>query len=78
VYIRVGDTQFTFDDVYNPSEVQRELFQRLVTVKQREEQRAEQAQREQLAEWIELYHRVVSSSPPSEAGPKPPLGTDSG
>jgi hypothetical protein len=78
VYIRVGDTQFTFDDVYNPSEVQRELFQRLVAVKQREEQRAEQAQREQLAEWIELYHRVVSSHPPTESGPKPPAETESG
>ncbi|MDT8898234.1 cyclic nucleotide-binding domain-containing protein [Thermanaerothrix sp. 4228-RoL] len=78
VYIRVGDTQFTFDDVYNPSEVQRELFQRLVAVKQREEQRAEQTQREQLAEWIELYHRMVSSHPPAESEPKPPAGTESG
>lgn len=73
VYIRIGDTQFTFDDVYNPSEVQRELFQRLVALKQRDEQRAEQTQREQLAEWIELYHRVVQNgtSSPGEQTPPP-------
>ena len=29
VFIRVGDRQLTFDQVFNPSEVQRELFHRL-------------------------------------------------
>ena len=79
VYIRVGDTQFTFDDVYNPSEVQRELFQRLVAARQREEQRAEQAQREQLAEWIELYHRVTHTPPSAtQSPPMPPPPSESG
>lgn len=78
VYIRMGDTQFTFDNVYNPSEVQRELFQRLVAARQREEQRAEQAQREQLAEWIELYHRVTNTPPPPPAAQTPPPASESG
>jgi hypothetical protein len=66
VYIRVGDSTFTFDDVLNPAEVQRELFQRFMEYKQREEQKAEQTQRETLAEWIELYHRTVQEGKPPE------------
>ncbi len=69
VYIRIGDTEFTFDNVFNPSEVQRELFQRFMEFKQREEQRAEQVQRDQMAEWIEIYHRVIQSEQPRQNPP---------
>ncbi len=73
VYIRVGDSTFTFDDVLNPAEVQRELFQRFMEYKQREDQSAEKAQRETLAEWIELYHRAVQEGNPAEnPDEKPP------
>lgn len=73
VYIRVGDSTFTFDDVLNPAEVQRELFQRFMDYKQREEQKTEQAQRETLAEWIELYHRAIQEgSPPENPEEEPP------
>lgn len=59
VYIRVGDSTFTFNNVMAPSEVQRELFQRFMEFKQREEERAEASINEQLADWIEEYHRMV-------------------
>ncbi len=59
VYIRVGDSTLTFNNVMAPSEVQRELFQRFMEFKQREEERAEASINEQLADWIEEYHRVV-------------------
>jgi hypothetical protein len=59
VYIRVGDSIFTFDNVLNPAEVQRELFQRFMEFKQREEQKTEQAHREQMADFIEQYHRAI-------------------
>lgn len=73
VYIRVGDSTLTFDNVLNPAEVQRELFQRFVEYKQREEQKAEQTQRETLAEWIELYHRTVQEgNPPQNTEEEPP------
>lgn len=73
VYIRVGESTLTFDNVLNPAEVQRELFQRFMEFKQSEERKAEQSQREQLAEWIELYHKAVKGeggpeeNPPEEA-----------
>lgn len=66
VYIRVGDATFTFDNVLNPAEVQREVFQKFMEFKQREEQKADLAQREQLAEWIELYHKAVQEGEPGE------------
>ncbi|MFZ6020014.1 MAG: cyclic nucleotide-binding domain-containing protein [Chloroflexota bacterium] len=59
VYIRVGDSTLTFNNVMAPSEVQRELFQRFMEFKQREEERAEASINEQLADWIEEYHRMV-------------------
>ncbi len=64
VYIRVGDSVLTFDNVMSPSEVQRELFQRFMEYKQREEERLETSMNEQLADWIEHYHRLIQNSPP--------------
>jgi hypothetical protein len=43
--------------------VQRELFQRFMEFKQREEERAEASINEQLADWIEEYHRMVQGKP---------------
>jgi uncharacterized membrane protein YdbT with pleckstrin-like domain len=63
VYIRVGDSTLTFNNVMAPSEVQRELFQRFMEFKQREEERAEASINEQLADWIEEYHRMVQGKP---------------
>ena len=45
VPIRIGDRQLTFDDVYNPSDVQREIFHRL-TAKTHADKQA-QAEEEQ-------------------------------
>ncbi|MEN4012023.1 MAG: cyclic nucleotide-binding domain-containing protein [Chloroflexota bacterium] len=59
VYVRVGDSTLTFNNIMAPSEVQRELFQRFMEFKQREEERAEASINEQLADWIEEYHRLV-------------------
>lgn len=66
VYIRVGDSTFTFDNVLNPAEVQREVFQKFMDFKQREERKADNAQREQLAEWIELYHKAIHEGEPEQ------------
>ena len=56
VFIRVGESTFTFDNVVNPAEVQREVFQAFVGLKQREEDRQEQERTNQMADWIERYH----------------------
>ncbi len=61
VYVRVGDSTLTFNNIMSPSEVQRELFQRFMEFKQREEERAEASINDQLADWIEEYHRIVQN-----------------
>jgi hypothetical protein len=59
VLIRIGDDQFTFDDVYNPSDVQREIFQRVEKQKQKQKQAEVEGERRRILDWIEAYHLVV-------------------
>lgn len=66
VYIRVGDQELTFDYVYNPSEVQRELFNRLAAKNFSEKKSAAEGERQRLAEWIATYHRLAQRSQPEQ------------
>jgi CRP-like cAMP-binding protein len=59
VYIRVGEAVFTFDDVFNPSEVQRELFHRISQRSLKERQAQTEAERQRMADWITVYHRMT-------------------
>ncbi|HWQ45804.1 MAG TPA: PH domain-containing protein [Longilinea sp.] len=71
IYIRVGDQDFTFDNVSNPSEVQRELFRHFMLFNQREKQAAADAERQRIGDWMEAYHKVMgegSGQKPSEPG----------
>ena len=58
VYIRVGEAVFTFDDVFNPSEVQRELFHRISQRSLKEQQAQAEAERQRMADWLTVYHRM--------------------
>jgi hypothetical protein len=60
IFIRVGDTEFTFDYVSDPSEVQRELFERYMSLMQVEKDVQANHERQQLADWIDAYHRIVN------------------
>lgn len=57
VFIKVGETTFTFDYVHDPRRVQRELFNRYSEVKDRERKAEEQADHKRMADWIEEYDR---------------------
>ncbi len=57
VYISVGNTQLTFDHVYNPSEVQQDIFYRMGERLDRARQFEIEAERERMSEWIASYHR---------------------
>lgn len=58
VYIRIGDTEFTFDNVHNPSQVQKEIFDRYNTLMNLEKKNQLQAERKRMAAWMEAYHHV--------------------
>lgn len=59
VYIKVGETTLTFDFVFNPSEVQRELFNRLAARDYREKLQERVDSQKHVADMIEAYHRIT-------------------
>lgn len=59
VYILIGDNQLTFNNVFNPSEVQREIFNRLYTREYKQKLDEEKAEQLRIREWIEAYNRVL-------------------
>jgi hypothetical protein len=62
VYINVGNTTLSFDEVKNPSQVQQEILYRMnKRVKAIRKKEAEYPQ-EQLTEWLEIYHEVVGEN----------------
>lgn len=63
VYIRVGEDLLTFDNVFDPSEVQRVLFYRIALRSLRDRQVQADAERQRMADWISAYHRVVNPRP---------------
>lgn len=66
VFIRVGDTTLTFDYVYNPSGVQQDIFERYQKFNQKQKNREREALRDEVAEWIEVYHGVVQKKSKSD------------
>lgn len=76
VYIRIGDTVFTFNHVFNPSEVQRELFQRFMQYGLGEKQRDQERQEMSIADWIHTYHQMIEN--PADSGRNRPNRRDIG
>jgi hypothetical protein len=73
VYIRVGDQKLTFDDVLNPSEVQRELFHRLSKKNYEEKIKQSDSDRKRMAEWIATYNEwSKENQAPQSRAPHPP------
>ena len=59
VTIRVGETDLTFDFVFNPSEVQQEIFKRLAKRDYKRRQAEIMDDQARLADWIEAYHHIM-------------------
>ena len=57
VFISVGNTKLTFDYVYNPSEVQQDIFYRMGERLDQIRQFEIEAERERISEWIASYHQ---------------------
>ena len=71
VILKVGEARLTFDDVYDPSEVQRELFKRMAEREYRERLAQSKSERERFAAWLEAYHKVVNPEDTAENPPFP-------
>jgi hypothetical protein len=59
VIINIGAVQFTFNDVYNPSQVQYEIFDRMNAQRQRKEEAEARKERERLVDNLATYHRQI-------------------
>jgi hypothetical protein len=55
VFLRVGQTELTFDNVFNPSDVQRDIYRRIVEREQKQQQERNTQERERVMGWIESY-----------------------
>jgi hypothetical protein len=69
VYIIVGNMRLTFDHVYNPSEVQQDIFYRMGERLEKLRQFEINSERERVSEWIASYHRKTSQNGPSDGNP---------
>lgn len=68
VFIRVGDVEFTFDYVPQPSSVQQEIFHRFQYLKQKDSKENASMNNERLAKWMDAYHRVTQGEEDQEEG----------
>ncbi len=59
VFIRIGDTEFTFDYIHNPSQVQEEIFDRYTDLMKVEKSTQTDRERNRMAEWMEAYHHIM-------------------
>jgi hypothetical protein len=76
VYITVGNTRLTFDFVYNPSEVQQDIFYRMGERLEQLRQYEIDTERERISEWIASYHRRTNpnqNDPGQTQGPGRPI-----
>lgn len=74
VYITVGNTRLTFDFVYNPSEVQQDIFYRMGERLEQLRQFEIDSERERISEWIASYHRRINQNQGDEGQTHRPAG----
>jgi len=56
VYITVGNTQLTFNNVHQPSKVQQDIFSRIGKHSQEKEDRQILQERDRIAQWFKVFH----------------------
>jgi len=73
VYIRVSTEVLTFDNVYQPSKVQEDIFRRMQAAAAAAREREIDAERERVAHWFGVYHAQTQTQDPTKRLSPPPL-----
>jgi uncharacterized membrane protein YdbT with pleckstrin-like domain len=60
VLITVGGTKLTFEDVMDPATVQSDIDRRRMAQRARKEEKDKAAKREEIADWLAIYHKNSS------------------
>jgi hypothetical protein len=68
IKISVGESILQFRSVYNPSDIQREIFKRMADRDFKEKQAARENEQKWVVDWIAAYHRVVEQEKKSSSG----------
>jgi len=58
VFIRIGDEEFTFDDLHRPAEITQIIFDAQEALLDQARSRQADADRRQALDWIETYHQL--------------------
>ncbi|MFZ3070807.1 MAG: cyclic nucleotide-binding domain-containing protein [Anaerolineaceae bacterium] len=66
VFITIGNTQLTFNDVYQPSQVQQDIFTRMGAFNEEKQQRQIDEERERVAQWFRVYHDETHQEDPTK------------
>lgn len=61
VYITIGNSQLTFNNVYHPSDVQQDIFARMGTHIQEREHRQTVQERERIAQWFKVFQEETQA-----------------
>ncbi|MGI6251295.1 MAG: cyclic nucleotide-binding domain-containing protein [Anaerolineaceae bacterium] len=72
VFITVGNTQLSFNDVYQPSVVQQDIFTRMGAQQEAKERRMTDQERERVAQWFKIYHDEIQADAPTHVLNTPP------
>jgi hypothetical protein len=56
VFITIGGTKLTFEDVMDPATVQSDIDRRRMAQKARKDEKDKAAKRDEMAEWLAVYH----------------------
>jgi len=72
VYITVGNTQLTFDEISRPADVQQQIFARMGAHAEELRQREIDEERERMTEWFKVYHDESQSKDTTKQLRTPP------
>ena len=61
VYISVGNTQLTFNEVYQPSVVQQDIFARMGARNEEKQQLLTSQERERVAQWFKIFQEETQA-----------------
>ena len=75
VYITIGNSQLTFNDVYQPSVVQQDIFTRMGQHAQERDERNTMQERERVAQWFKVFQEEADRglTSPSQFEPTRPV-----
>ena len=77
VYITVGNTQLTFNNVHQPSKVQQDIFSRIGKHSQEKEELQTRQERDRIAQWFKVFQeesKDLIASQDVTSPLNPPLG----